>query len=616
MPDDTRKKDKTQPRGPGLRELKEIFAKTRTRLVYFSVPVFASLAVAIFEGASFGLLIPFAKGVMEKNFTFFFQMPVLRDILGFWGDLTGHPNASAFVLIIILLFTVTLFKNCFQYLGAIWLSKQLFGFADRLRQLIFSRYLSFGKHFFDLSSLGHLQTVLLTHINQIVATIRMSNQYLNQACMIIAYLVVLVLISWPLTLLSFIMIPVLYKVIGWVILKIRKTSQVMVRYENDMGRKISNALMGMTLIKACSTEEKEAAEFKSLSANVSAQHYSLEKKESFITPVQEMMGLSAFLVLMSVMAFIVVKVEPGGNAAKYIVFLLTLRRLINSVSGFNRMQAVFARLSGPLAEVFLMLDDHEKFYVSEGSKEFTGLKKEIRFTGLNFSYRHQPQIIKNVNFTVEKGKNHAIVGETGSGKSTIVHLLMRFYEVDPGTILIDGEDIRNFNHRSLRRPMALISQETFLFNDTLRMNMLYGLEREVSDDELIHAVRKARLYDFIMGLPEKLDAVIGDRGVQLSGGEKQRIAIARVILKDAEILLFDEATSALDSKTEELIQEAIDEVSRGKTSITIAHRLSTVKNADHVLVLERGEIIEQGTFNALLCNKGKFFEYWHRQQAL
>jgi len=196
----------------------------------------------------------------------------------------------------------------------------------------------------------------------------------------------------------------------------------------------------------------------------------------------------------------------------------------------------------------------------------------------------------------------------------LINLILCFYECPPSSIFVDDCDIKEFTAKSLRKHTALVSQETLLFNDSLRANIVYGLHRDVSEEEFIEISKKARLYDFIMSLPDKLDTLIGDRGVMLSGGEKQRVSIARALLKKAEILILDEATSSLDTHTERLIQEAIDEAVKGRTTIVIAHRLSTIRNADKIIVIGNGRVAEEGSLNELLAKKGKFYEYWEEQK--
>ncbi|MDP7069552.1 MAG: ATP-binding cassette domain-containing protein, partial [Candidatus Peribacteraceae bacterium] len=251
--------------------------------------------------------------------------------------------------------------------------------------------------------------------------------------------------------------------------------------------------------------------------------------------------------------------------------------------------------------------------VEGGDKEFSGLSDELRFKNLTFSYSDDRTILSDVSFVMPKGKMTAIVGPTGAGKSTLISLLMRYYECPEASIFLDKEDIREFTLDSYLKRTALVSQETLLLHESLRNNIAYGLN-DVSEDDLQNAIKSARLDDFIASLPKGLDTLIGDRGVKLSGGEKQRVSIARALLKGADILILDEATSSLDSKTEHLIQEAIDEAVQGRTSIVIAHRLSTIKHADKIVVIEEGQCKEEGTLDDLLAKKGVFFGLWEQQR--
>jgi len=279
----------------------------------------------------------------------------------------------------------------------------------------------------------------------------------------------------------------------------------------------------------------------------------------------------------------------------------------------NGHRAHLAIESGRILAVNDILENTDKYFVTDGTKEFKLFERKIEFRKLNFSYGGGRNILKNIDTTIEKGKMTAVVGPTGSGKTTLINLVLRFYDCPSGTIFVDGEDIRNFTIKSLMSHIAVVSQDALLFNDTFRSNISYGFDG-CSDAMLFDVLKKARLYDLVKSLPRGLDTYIGDKGVRLSGGEKQRIAIARALFKRCEILIFDEASSSLDTKTERLIQEAIDEAVKDKTAIVIAHRLSTIKNADKIIIMNDGVVVEEGTLRDLLQKKGKFFEYWQDQK--
>ena len=271
-----------------------------------------------------------------------------------------------------------------------------------------------------------------------------------------------------------------------------------------------------------------------------------------------------------------------------------------------------SRTSEAIYQINCLFDDSDKQFTADGSVVFSGLKQKIEFEGVSFGYG-SIRILRQVNFTAEKGKMTAIVGPTGSGKTTLVHMILMFYDALEGRILLDGVPIRDFELKSLRKKIALVSQNIEIMNTTIRANIVYGLEKAVTEAELDAVTKKAYLYDFVKNLPKGYDTWVGEKGVKLSGGEKQRVAIARALLKNPDIFIFDEATSSLDMETELSIQKAIEDLTAGKTVVVIAHRLSTIRNADHIVVLEKGKVVEEGKFSDLISQKGKFHYYWSFQ---
>jgi ATP-binding cassette subfamily B protein/subfamily B ATP-binding cassette protein MsbA len=281
----------------------------------------------------------------------------------------------------------------------------------------------------------------------------------------------------------------------------------------------------------------------------------------------------------------------------------------------NGTVAFLSTLKGSLENIKELLRTDNKPYFQNGSVPFTGLKRAIDLISVDFGYTPDDLVLHNITLTIERGKMTALVGASGAGKTTLVDLIPRFYDPTQGQVLIDGVDLREFEINSLRRKMAVVSQDTFIFNTSVWNNIAYGMPQATAA-EIREAARLANALEFIEEMPAGFDTPLGDRGVRLSGGQRQRIAIARALLRDPEILILDEATSALDSVSERLIQESIEKLSVGRTVIAIAHRLSTIAKADKVVVLEQGRIVEQGNYQELLQQRGKLWKYHQMQHQL
>ena len=305
--------------------------------------------------------------------------------------------------------------------------------------------------------------------------------------------------------------------------------------------------------------------------------------------------------------------EQAATAPSFLVYFYLVLNASSKFGTFMGFRGTLAAASGPLEEVLKVFRDDDKYYVHSGRRVFPGLQKGIEFRHLSFAYPDDRQVLHDISLTIPKGQMTAIVGPTGAGKTTLISLIMRYYNCEPNTLFMDGTDVRDFSVESLLKHIALVSQETLLLHDTLQSNITYGLQ-DVSEEAILDAVARARLQDFVDQLPDGLETLIGDRGVKLSGGEKQRVSIARALLKGSEILILDEATSSLDSQTERLIQEAIEEVVKERTSIVIAHRLSTIRNADNIVVIKEGKVVEQGPLAGLLERRDVFYCLWEEQK--
>jgi subfamily B ATP-binding cassette protein MsbA len=330
-----------------------------------------------------------------------------------------------------------------------------------------------------------------------------------------------------------------------------------------------------------------------------------------VRPIAEGIATTV-LVGMIILAFTNFVINGTLQVASLLTFFFVLFRLVPFVQDINGTRAFLSTLQGSVNNIKNLLRTDDKIYFHNGTVQFQNLKRSIDLVSVDFGYDASHRVLHNVTLTIERGKMTALVGASGAGKTTLADLIPRFYDATEGNIYIDETDLRQFEINSLRSRIAVVSQDTFIFNTSVWNNIAYGTPG-ATIDEIKEAAERANALEFILEMPEGFDTQLGDRGVRLSGGQRQRIAIARALLRDPEILILDEATSALDSVTERLIQDSLEKLSIGRTVIAIAHRLSTIAKADKVVVLEQGRIVEQGNYQELLELKGKLWKY-HKMQ--
>ncbi|MCF7908156.1 MAG: ABC transporter ATP-binding protein/permease [Candidatus Omnitrophica bacterium] len=596
-----------------LVRLIKFFHRIDVKLSHFIFPVVLALGAALFEGLSITLLIPTVRGIIKADFIFVREVPILKNIIEQIPDSLSATNTSLFILLLVMIATTAVAKNIFQYLSAVGIARQVRKFSNQLRKNIFKRYLGFGKKHFDLNSTGSLNQVLIGFTNKISSQLMILENSCILILMLVVYIIIMVMISWKLTIFAMLVFPLVFYSSQWLIDKIKKSSVVWAGAHTVLGQSIFNILSNMLLVKACVAEKKEEHRFSKASDAIEELEFNVDRKRYLVPLVHEIIALVMLLLFIAATAFLIVK-KQSGDVAIFAVYIVIIKRIFTYSKGLGLFRVSLANIEGPMRSILKVFDDKNKFFVNGGRKEFKQLNESIDFRHLNFFYKKGIQTLKDVSFSVEKGKMTAIVGSTGAGKTTLISLILRFYDCPPSTIFIDGTDIREFTVESLRGQIALVSQDSALFNDTLRNNITYGLDRECSEEEIMVVAKKARLHEVILKASKGLDSLVGDRGVQLSGGEKQRVSIARAVLRRSEILILDEATSSLDTHTERLIQEAVEQMVKGKTAITIAHRLSTIKNADKIVVIEDGRFIEEGDLTELLKKKGKFYQYWEEQK--
>jgi ATP-binding cassette subfamily B protein len=381
--------------------------------------------------------------------------------------------------------------------------------------------------------------------------------------------------------------------------------------DNSVSTKMIDSLLNFETVKYFNNENHE---FNRL--DVSLKKYELAANKSRHS--LSLLNIAQIIVIMSGITIMLVMTAFGirSNDISIGGFVVINAYMLQLYQPLNFLGSVYREIQQSLVDMenmFNLLDEKSK--VKDSLKQLKiNSKTEIKFSNISFGYDERRTVIKDISFEVPNGKKVAIVGPTGAGKSTISRLLFRFYDPTNGSIYINDENINSISQHSLRKIIGVVPQDTVLFNDTIHYNISYG-DPKASEDDIINAAKNADIHNFVISLPDGYETIVGERGLKLSGGEKQRVAIARTFLKNPKILFFDEATSALDSTTEKEIQKNLENISKNKTTLIIAHRLSTAAYADNIIVLDKGSIIEQGSHNYLLDLKGKYFEMWEKQKA-
>lgn len=475
-----------------------------------------------------------------------------------------------------------------------------------LRHTSFQRFVHYPIDFFNRNKVGELTSRIATDITLIRDVLNTTiAEFFRQFITIAFALGMILYFSWELALWMLAVIPLLAIVsiiFGRYIRKLSKRATDESAKSNSI---VEEVLMGIVNVKAFTNEKYEQGRYEERIMNIQR----LNVKTGVMRAI-----FVAFIIfcLFGGIAFVIWKakemqLEGVITAAQFNAFILYTIFLGASFSSIPDMYARIQKAVGSTEQLMDLLE--EEVETEEGSK-LQDFKGNVQFEGVDFSYpqRKEVQVLNNISFNCNAGETTALVGGSGAGKSTISSLLLNFYDIDGGKILFDNVEVSEISKSSLREQIAVVPQEVILFGGTIRENIMYG-NVDATEEEVIEAAKKANAYDFVMSFPDQFETLVGDRGIQLSGGQKQRIAIARAVLKNPKILILDEATSALDSESEKLVQDALDKLMVGRTSFVIAHRLSTIKNADNILVLEQGKIVEQGKHEELISNKdGVYFK--------
>ncbi len=570
-----------------------------------------TIFAAILEGTTVGLIASFLQVLTTPG-----EPPIETGIEWFntiFLATKASPEARIYRLSALILVAIWL-RSLLQYLGLYYSRLAQSNFCDRLRKRLFEQLQSLSLSYYSTSRSGELINSLTTEINHIRHAFQIFSNLISKGATLVAYVISMLLLSWQLSLAAIALYTLLSVGLSTLIRRVREASFAVPKANGQLASIAIQFINGIRTVKGSGTEDFERRRFYQASDRLIQAEDRVASISSLVLPLAQGIA-STILIVMVIVAFNLFISKGSLKASSLFTFMFILFRMMPLVSQVNGMRENLSRFQGSVSEIKELLKTDDKPYLNNGKLKFQGLKQGIDFILVNFAYEPGNLILENIDFTIEKGKVTALVGASGAGKSTLSDLIPRFYDPTEGLILFDGEDLRNFDITSVLQKMALVSQDTFIFNASVRDNIAYGL-KEISEEDIWEAARLAHAVKFIEDLPNGLDTVLGDRGVRLSGGQRQRIAIARALLRNPDILILDEATSALDSVTEQLIQESLEKLSQGRTVITIAHRLSTIAKADKVVVLEQGRIVEQGSYQELLAREGELWQYHQRQYGL
>jgi ABC-type multidrug transport system fused ATPase/permease subunit len=454
---------------------------------------------------------------------------------------------------------------------------------------------------------------LLSYVNEQAQRCEQLTLYIgsifSEILIIVSFLILLLSISGQLTLLAAVLLGFVAFGLKAIVQSVRVEGKIASQTIELFSSQVFELISGIRVIQAFTAEAHE----KNRLSKTLKQRYQAERKsyagQVAIQPISDTLGIFVLVIL----GFWGTQILSETLILPLLLtFLLILLRMFPRINQLNSLRTSLANFSESFSSISYFLQETKISDVPDGFLKFEALQNCITFGNVTFSHAGCPKsTLKGISFALPKGNTVALVGESGSGKSTLADLLLRFYDPQQGKVSIDGIDLKNFDLESLRRKISVVSQDTFLFNTTIRENICYGTP-DAKESEVLAAARNAYAEEFILHLPDRFDTVIGDRGVRLSGGQRQRLAIARAILRNPEILVLDEATSALDSTSEGIVQKALDDVSQNKTVLVIAHRLSTIQRADQIIVLKQGEIVEAGRHQELISLGG---HYYHMAKA-
>jgi subfamily B ATP-binding cassette protein MsbA len=614
--------------------------KTYLRILKFAKPywfhLFLSITFtiifAVLNAASIYLTIPlldtlFQESAAVKTQNVSVPVSASKTILPAWVNDIAQSVSNAFqhyvfsggkldalVKICFIILIAFFVKNLSGYLQAYFLSFVEQGIMKDMRNAAYVHLHKLPMSYFKNERVGNLISRITNDVNVIQASI--SAAFLNlirEPLTIVVLIAMVISISWRLTIMAFVILPVSMLIIGYIGLILRKQSAVIQSKMADITSILQETISGVKIVKAFGKEEYENKKFLKETKNFFKLMLKITRIRNASPPITEFISIIVGVVIIYYGGELVLQ-QKTLKAAEFLGFLFAVFQMMPPI---KELSTVFNRIQESSAagdRVFEIIDTNPVIFNVENPKLINDFKDAIEFRNISFHYDDSPEVIlDDINFTVKRGEVIALVGPSGGGKTTLVDLIPRFHDPTGGAILIDGVDIKEIKIENLRGMMGIVTQETFLFNESISRNIAYGLEN-FPEEKIIEASKTANAHNFICELPEGYNTIIGERGLKISGGQRQRISIARALLKNPPIMIFDEATSALDNESELLVQEAIDRMMVNRTTFVIAHRLSTIRNASRIFVIENGRIVQAGKHEELIKNEEGLYKKFYEMQ--
>ncbi len=574
-----------------------------------------NILAALLTLFSFALIIPILEMLFGINTETYSYTPwgsasidkvVINNFYYYVQTIIASSGKSvALACIAAALVVMTGLKTGAAYMAAFFMISLRTGVVRDLRAMIYNKMVSLPIGFFSSERKGDVMARMSGDVTEVENSVMMSlDMMFKNPIMIVVCLAMMLFVSWQLTLFVFILLPVAGFIMGRVGKYLKRVS---LEQQNQLGTIMSNieeTISGLRIIKAFNAEDKVRNRFASENEKYRNLSRRMNRRYELAHPMSEFLGTATIAVVLWFGGTLILGGTDAITAPKFIYYMVIFYSIINPAKDFSKASYNIQRGLASMQRIDKILSATNPITDPEQPMELTAFKQGIKYQNVRFRYE-DAWVIDDVSIDIPCGKTVALVGQSGSGKTTIADLLPRFYDVNEGSITIDGVDLRNYRVADLRGLMGNVNQEAILFNDSFFNNIAFGVEN-ATQEEVEQAARIANAYDFIMATEQGFDTNIGDRGCKLSGGQRQRISIARAILKNPPILILDEATSALDTESEHLVQEALDKLMHGRTTLVIAHRLSTIKNADLIVVMHEGKIVEQGRHDELIALGGTY----------